>query len=135
MNLKGQASRSSGNPNEPVRKVNAVISLRSGREIHNQVRSPNEPCRYPHQFFERSSSSSSPPETGSSSNSRDATDGVSGDSDSRPLIESLSKDEELKKKDFSESVDPSPSKGPSSCSSSPSERVHMINLNSLYFDY
>jgi len=32
---KGHASSSSGNPNEPVKKVNAVISLRSGREANN----------------------------------------------------------------------------------------------------
>jgi len=52
VNPKGHASSSSGgNPSEPVRKVNAVISLCSGREIDNQVRNPNEPCRYPHQFF------------------------------------------------------------------------------------
>jgi len=48
---KGYVFPSSGSPNEPVRKVNAVISLRPGREVDNQVRNPNEPCRYPHQFF------------------------------------------------------------------------------------
>jgi len=48
VNPKGHASSSSGNPNELVRKVNAVISLRSSREVDNQVRNPNEPCRYPH---------------------------------------------------------------------------------------
>ena len=47
VNLKGYACSSFGNPNEPVRKVNATVSLRSGREIDNQVRSPNEACRYP----------------------------------------------------------------------------------------
>ena len=54
VNPKGHASSSSANPNEPVRKVNAVISLHSGREVDNQVRNPNEPCRYPHQFFQNS---------------------------------------------------------------------------------
>jgi len=49
VNPKGHASSSSGaNPSESVREVNAVISLRSDREIDNQVRNPNEPCRYPH---------------------------------------------------------------------------------------
>jgi len=47
VNPKGHASPSSGNPNEPVRKVNAVISLHSGQEVDSQVRNPNEPCRYP----------------------------------------------------------------------------------------
>jgi len=127
VNPKGNASSSSGNPNELVRKVNAVISLRSGREIDNQVRSPNEPCRYPHQFFEKSSSPSSLLKTGSSSKSEDATDGVPSDSDSHHLPESLSKKDELEKKDSSESVDPSPSKGHSSSSSSPSssKKVYM----------
>jgi len=66
VNPKGHASPFSGNPSEPVRKVNTVISLCSGREVDNQVRNPNEPCRYPHKFFQNSSSSSSP-ETSSSS--------------------------------------------------------------------
>jgi len=35
VNPKGHASSSSSNPSEPVRKVNAVISLRSGQEIDN----------------------------------------------------------------------------------------------------
>jgi len=61
VNSKGHTSSSSGNPNESLRKVNAVISHYSGREIDNQVKSPNEPCRYPHQFFEKSSYSSLPP--------------------------------------------------------------------------
>jgi len=52
VNPKGHASSSSGNPGEPVRKVNIVISLCSGREIDNQVRNPNKPFRYPHQFFQ-----------------------------------------------------------------------------------
>jgi len=51
MNSKDHGSSSAGNPNEPVRKVNAVISLHSGQGVDNQVRNPNEPCRYPHQFF------------------------------------------------------------------------------------
>jgi len=51
VNPKGYTSSSwAANPNESMRKVNAVISLRSGREIDNQVRNPNEPYRYPHQF-------------------------------------------------------------------------------------
>ena len=35
VNPKGHTSSSSGNPSESVRKVNSVISLRSGREIDN----------------------------------------------------------------------------------------------------
>jgi len=123
VNPKGHTSSYSGNPSESMRKVNAAISLRSGREIDNQVRSPNEPCRYPHQFFEKSSSFFSP--TGSSSESGDATDGVPNDSDTfHHSPESSSKKDELEKKDTSKSVDPSPSKGHSSSPSS-SEKVHM----------
>ena len=51
VNPKGHASSSSDNPNEPVRKVNVLISLHSGREVDSQVRNPNEPCRYSHQFL------------------------------------------------------------------------------------
>jgi len=47
VNPKGHASPSTGNPNEPMRKVNAVISLHSGREVDNQVRNHNEPCECP----------------------------------------------------------------------------------------
>jgi len=43
------ASSSFGvNPNELVRKVNAVIFLQSGQEIDYQVKNPNEPYMYPH---------------------------------------------------------------------------------------
>ena len=35
MNPKGYASSSYGEPNKPVRKVNAVISLRFGKEVDN----------------------------------------------------------------------------------------------------
>ena len=35
VNHKGHDSSSSGNPSEPVRKVNVVISLRFGREVDN----------------------------------------------------------------------------------------------------
>ena len=116
MNPKDHTFSSSGNPSEPVRKVNAVISLRYGGEIGNQVRNRNEPYRYPHQFFQ-TSSSSSPPGTGSSSQSGDATDGVPSDSDSPSLLESPSKKEEPKEKDSSYLVDPSPPKDFSSPSS------------------
>jgi len=105
-----------------MRKVNAIISLWYGREIGNQVGNPNEPCRYPHQFFPNSYSSS-PLETESSSKPRDATNGVPTDSDSSSLPELPSKKEELKEKESSNSVDPSPSKD----SSSPSfaEKIHI----------
>ena len=113
MNSKGHASPSSGNPSEPVRKVNVVISLWSGREIDNQVTNPNEPCRYPHQFFQNSSSSS-PLETSSSSQSGNATDGVPNDSDSPSPPESPSTKEELEEKNFSNLASSSPSKDSSS---------------------
>jgi len=118
VNNKGHASPSFGNPNEPVRKVNAVISLHSDRKVDNQVRNPDEPCRYPHQFFQNSFSSS-PPEIGSPSKSRDATDGVPHDLDSPYPPESSSKE-----KDSYDLAKFSPSKGSSSPSSS-SEKVHM----------
>jgi len=111
VNLKGHASSSTGaNPSDSVRKVNAVISLRSDREIDNQVRNPNEPCRHPHQFFQNSSSFSFPssscsPETGSSSKPEDATDGVLTDFDTPPSLESPSRKEESKEKASSDSVE------------------------------
>jgi len=74
-NPKGHVPSSSSNPNEPVRKVNAVICLRSGREVDNQVRNHTEPCRFPHQFFQNSSPSSTP-ETGPSSQSGDQSGGT-----------------------------------------------------------
>jgi len=105
-----------------VRKVNTVVSLYSSQEIDNQVRNPNEPCRYPHQFFQNSaSSSSSSPETGSSSEPWNATEGVPNDSDAHLYPNQSSKKEELKEKDSSDSVDPSPFKG----SSFSYEKVHM----------
>ena len=90
MNPKDHASSSSGNPNEPVRKVNAVISLCSGRELDTQMKNPNEPCRFPHQFFQNSSVAS-PQETGSSSQSGDTTDCVPNASDSPSSPKSPSK--------------------------------------------
>ena len=69
------SSSSVVNPSESVTKVNAVISLRSGRETDNQMRNPNEPCRYPHQLFQNATPSSTP-ETGPSSQSGDTPDGV-----------------------------------------------------------
>jgi len=128
VNPKGHASSSSGNPSKPVRKVNAVISLHSDREINNQVRNPNEPCRYPRQIFQNSSSSSPPssPETSSSSKPDDGTDGVFNDSDTSPSLESPSEKDEFKKKDSFESVDPSCSKSLSSSSSRfSSDKVHI----------
>jgi len=122
VNPKGHASPSSGNPNELVRKVNAGISLRFGREVDNQVRNSNKPYRYPHQFFQNSSPSS-PPEIGSSSQSGDATDGVPNTSDNPSPAESPSKKEELKKKDDSDSASSSHSKDSSFPSSS--EKIQM----------
>jgi len=110
VNPKGHTSSSSGaNTNESMRKVNAVISLQFGREIDNQVRNFNEPCMYPHQFFQNSYSSSSPsssPETGLSHKPGDATDSVLNDSNTPPSLESFSKKEEPKEKASFDSVKP-----------------------------
>ena len=100
LEVKGHASSSSGNPNEPMRKVNAVISLHSDQEVDNQVRKPNETCSYPHQFFQNSSPYSNP-ETGPSSESRDTTGGVPNASDRVPSPKSTPKEEELQEKDSS----------------------------------
>jgi len=100
-----------------VRKVIAVIYLRSGREVDNQVRNRNELCRYPHQFFMNSSLSPSL-ETGSSSQSGDTTDGVSNALYSPSSPKSPSNKEKLKEKDSSASVSSSPSKDSSPPSSS-----------------
>ena len=76
------------------------------------MRNPNEPCIYPHQFFQNSSSSlpSSSPETGPSGKLGDTTDGVLNNSGTPLPSKSPSDKEELKEKDFSISVDPSPLK-------------------------
>jgi len=71
-----------------------------------------------------SSSSSSPLEIGSSSEPGDVIDGVPNYSITHLAPESPSKKEELKEKDYSEPVDPSPSKGSSPPSSS-SKKVHV----------
>jgi len=75
------------------------------------VRNPNDPCKYPHQFFQYFSSSSSP-ETGSSSKSIDVHD-----FDNSLPCELRYKKEEPKVKDSFDSVDPSPLKDSSSPSS------------------
>jgi len=122
VNPKGDPSSSSGNRSESLRKVNVLRSLRSSREIDNQVRNSNKPCRYPHQFFQNSSPSF-PPETGSSSQSGDATDGVPNASDNPSPLESPSKKEKPKEKDSSDSVSSLPSMESSSHSSS--EKIQM----------
>jgi len=122
VNFKGHTSPSSDNPSKPVRKVSVVEYLRSGREVDNQVRNPNEPCRYPHQCFQNSSPSF-PPKAGLFNQLGDAIDGVSNVSNSPYSSESPSKKEELKEKDSSESVSSSPSKDSSSSSSS--EKIQM----------
>ena len=112
VNPKVHASSSSGNLYEPVRKVNAIVSFRSDRGVDNQVRNPNEPCRYPHQFFQNSSPSSTP-DTGPSSQSGHTPDGVLNTSDSPPSPKSPSKEEKLQEKDSSGSASSSPSKSSS----------------------
>jgi len=62
-------------PNDNVRKINVVISLKSGRDVDNQVGNSKEPYKFPHDFFQNSSLSPSP-KIGSSNNSGDTTDGV-----------------------------------------------------------
>ena len=80
MKPKGLSSSSSGpRPNDNVRKINAVISLRPGREIDNQVENFKEPSKFPHNFFQNFAPSPSP-KTGSSNNSGDTTNGVPIDS-------------------------------------------------------
>ena len=102
VNPKGHTPSPSSGINESVRKVNAVISLRSGREIDNQVRNPDEPCRYPHQFFQNSSPSSAQ-ETGSSNGPGDTPDSVPNASKS-PSSSPPSEEEELQEKDSSDSA-------------------------------
>jgi len=58
-----------------LRKLNAVISLRSGREVNHQVGNSKEPCKFPHDFFQDSFPSRSP-KIGSSNDSGDTIDGV-----------------------------------------------------------
>jgi len=111
MNHKGHASSSSGNPNKPIRKVNTVLSLRSGREVDNKVRNPNESCRFSHQFFQNSLPSSTP-ETDPFTQSRHTPDGVPNASDSPPS-QSPSKEEEPQEKDSSSSASSSPPKSSS----------------------
>jgi len=69
---------------------------------------------YPHWFFQNSSPSSSSPETGSSSKSGDAADGIPDDSNTPLPSESPSNKEENKEKDSSDSIDPLPPKDSSS---------------------
>jgi len=80
-----------------------VISLRSGREVDNQVRNPNEPCRFPYQFFKNSSPSHTL-ETGPFSQSGDTPNGVPNASDSPPSPQSPSKEEKPQEKDSSSSA-------------------------------
>ena len=80
------------------------------------MRNLNEPCKYPHQFFQNSFSSP-PPKTGSSSRLRDATDDIPNDFDTHLPPESPSKKAEPKEK---ESSDSSPPKDSSS-----TEKVHI----------
>jgi len=122
LNPRGHTSSSSTvNPSESMRKVNIVTSLRSSREIDNQVGNSNESCKYPHSFFQKFSSSSSP-KTCSSSKSRDITDNVPSDSAYPLPFDSPSNKEELKEKDSTGLVDPS---CPKDSSSLPSiEKIH-----------
>ena len=99
VNSKGHTSSSSvSNPGEHIRELNVVISLWSGRELDNQVKNPNEPCMYPHQFFQNSSSSPPSLETGSSSKLRDAIDGVPNNSDTPYLLSHLLTKRSLRRK-------------------------------------
>ena len=46
------------NSSKTVRKVNAIISIRSSREIDNQVENSKKSYKYPDNFFQNSPSSS-----------------------------------------------------------------------------
>jgi len=112
---KGHASSSFGvNPNEPVRNVNVVRSLRCIWEIDNQVGNSNKPCKYLHNFFQNSSSSFSSLETSSSSKLGDATDSIPSDSINPLPFDSSRDKKEPEEKDSTISVDPLPPKGSSS---------------------
>ena len=124
MNLKGHTSSSfSVNPSKPVRKVNAVISLRSGRKINNQVGSSHETCKYPYSFFHNSSPISSSRETGSSNKSTDIADGVSSEYSSPLPLDSLANQKEPNEKNYMLSA--APSSPTDSSSSSSAKKVHM----------
>ena len=69
----------------------------SGRKVDNQVRNPNEPCRFPHYFFQNSSLFS-PPKTGPSSQLGDTPNGAPNASDTLPLLSHLLRKKSLKKK-------------------------------------
>jgi len=86
VNPKGLVSSPSfgSSSSENVRKINAIISLRSGRKIDNQVGNSKEPCKFPHNFFQNSSPSSSIIDSG------DTTDGVLVDSSKDSISNSSS---------------------------------------------
>jgi len=91
------SSRSSSSEN--VRKINAIISLRSGRKI-NQVGNSKEPCKFPNNFFQNSSPSSPIIDSGHT------TDGVPIDSSKDSLSNSSSDQEKLKENDSSDLSSP-----------------------------
>jgi len=91
-----------------VRKINAIISLRTGREINNQVGNVKEPCKFTHNFFQNSSPSS-PLVTGLG----DSTNGVPGDSSKDSPLNSSFDQEELKENDSSDLSSPKNSPSPS----------------------
>ena len=91
-----------------MRKINAVISLRLGQEIDNQVGNFKEPYKFPHDFFQNSSPSF-PPVTGS----EDTTDGVPGDSSKDSPLNSSSDQEDLEENDSFGLSSPKDSSSPS----------------------
>jgi len=98
VNPKGHPS-SSVNPSEPLRKVNAAISLRSGQEIDNQVATSNEPYKHPQNFLQNFSLYYSfNPESRSSCASNDYAN--------PSRSKSPSDKEEPNEKDSTSSVDP-----------------------------
>ena len=112
MNPKGLAtSYSTPSPYKNVRKVNVVISLRSGWDIDNQVENFKEPCKFPHIFFQNSSHCS-PVRNGSSSKSGDTTNGVLNDSQNDPLSNSTHDQEDPEENDSSNRWSPKHSSSP-----------------------
>ena len=108
MNPKGHASSSFGaKPSKIVRKFNEVISLRSGRDIDNQVKIPKNPANTLTICFRILLSPPFFSRTGSSSKFGDATADVPGESSNPVPSYSPSDKEELKEKNSADLLDPS----------------------------
>jgi len=109
VNPKGLVSSPSSGPSssENVRKINTIISLRSGRKIDNQVGNSKAPFKFPHNFFQNSSPSSPVMD------SEDTTYGVPVDSSKDSPLNSSSDQEKLKENDSSDLSSPKDASSPS----------------------